>query len=134
MKCVSYFMLKHLMMSWHLNVWKVKIWLLQERQELLMWNKRHTSLFHKFFLLDVKNRLAKMQQTQPLNQSFYFLYTWGYAVVGFISSKVAGSMSRTMSVYGGRAPSWVFPNYFAYFIICYVNGCFFEELPSVPGS
>ena len=38
-KCVSCFMLKHLMMPWHLNIWKFKIWLSQEWQELLKWNK-----------------------------------------------------------------------------------------------
>ena len=33
-KCVFCFMLRHLMASWHLNIWKVKIWLSQERKEL----------------------------------------------------------------------------------------------------
>ena len=59
-KCVSCFMLRHLMTSWHLNIWKVKIWLSQERKELLKWNKKHFSLFHKCSLLDIQNKLAKM--------------------------------------------------------------------------
>ena len=40
-------MLRHLMMSWHLNTWKVKIWLSQEWKELFKWNKRHFCMFHK---------------------------------------------------------------------------------------
>ena len=37
-KCVFYPMLRHLMMSWNLNIWKVKIWLPQEQKELSKWN------------------------------------------------------------------------------------------------
>ena len=59
-KCVSCFMLRHLMTSWHLNIWKIKIWLSQERKELSKWNKKHFSLFHKCSLLDIQNKLAKM--------------------------------------------------------------------------
>ena len=59
-KRVSCFILGHLMTSWHLNTWKVKIWLIQERKELSRWNKKHSSLFHKCSLLDIKNRVAKM--------------------------------------------------------------------------
>ena len=33
-------MLRHLMASWHLNIWKFKIWLSQERKELSKWNKK----------------------------------------------------------------------------------------------
>ena len=54
------FMFRHLMTSWHLNIWKLKIWLSQERKELSKWNKKHFSLFHKCSLLDVQNKLAKM--------------------------------------------------------------------------
>ena len=54
MKCVSCFMLKHFMTSWHLNIWKVKIWLSQKRKELSKWNKKHFSLFQKCSLLDKK--------------------------------------------------------------------------------
>ena len=46
-------MLGHLMMSWHLNVWKVKIWLSQKQKELSKWSKKHVSLFHKSSLLNV---------------------------------------------------------------------------------
>ena len=60
-------MVRHLITSWHLNIWKVKIWLSQERKELSKWNKKHFSSFHKCSLLDVKNKLAKMYRTQPLN-------------------------------------------------------------------
>ena len=37
-KCVSCFMIRHLMTSWHLNTWKVKIWLSQEWKELSKWS------------------------------------------------------------------------------------------------
>ena len=40
-------MLGHLMMPWHLNIWKVKIWLSQERKELSKWNKKHFLDFTK---------------------------------------------------------------------------------------
>ena len=44
-KWVSFFMLGHFMTSWHLNTWKVKMWLSQERKELSRLNKKHSSLF-----------------------------------------------------------------------------------------
>ena len=37
-----------------MNIWKVKIWLSQERKELLKWNKKKFSLFQKCFLLDIQ--------------------------------------------------------------------------------
>ena len=46
--------------AWHLNIWKVKIWLSQEQRELLRWNKTHFSLSHNCSLLDMQNKLAKM--------------------------------------------------------------------------
>ena len=49
-----------------MNIWKIKIWLSQERKELSRRNKKHSSLLHRCYLLDIKNRLAKMQWTQPL--------------------------------------------------------------------
>ena len=51
-------MLRHLMKSWHLNIWKIKIWLSQERKKLLKWNKKRFSLLHKCSLLDLQNKLA----------------------------------------------------------------------------
>ena len=39
LKCVLWLMLGHLMTSWRLDIWKVKIWLYQERRELRKWNK-----------------------------------------------------------------------------------------------
>ena len=41
-------MLRHLMTSWRLNIWKLKIWLSQERKELSKWNKKHSYLFHNY--------------------------------------------------------------------------------------
>ena len=40
-KCVSRFMLRCLMTSWNLNIWKFKIWLFQEQNEISKWNKKH---------------------------------------------------------------------------------------------
>ena len=49
-------MVRHLMMSWHLNIWKFKIWLSQEWKELSKWNKKHFSLFHGSSLLDIQSK------------------------------------------------------------------------------
>ena len=57
-------MLRHLMTS---------IWLSQERKELSKWNEKHSSLFLKCSLLDIKNKLAKMQWTQPLSKLGFFM-------------------------------------------------------------
>ena len=57
-KCASCFTLRHLMTSWHLNIWKFKIWLSQEQKELSKWNKKHFSLFHKSSLLGIQNKLV----------------------------------------------------------------------------
>ena len=46
-KCNSCFMLRYLMTSWYLSIWKVKIWLFQERKKLSKWNKKHFSLLHR---------------------------------------------------------------------------------------
>ena len=59
-------MLRHLMTSWLLNIWKFKIWLSQEWKTLWKCNKKYFSLFHKFSLLHIQNKLVKMYQTQPL--------------------------------------------------------------------
>ena len=57
--CVLCFMLRYLMTSWHLNTWKVKIWLSQELKEISKWNKKDFSLFHKYYLLDMQSKLTK---------------------------------------------------------------------------
>ena len=59
-KCTLCFMLRHLMTSWYLNIWKFKIWISQELKELWKGNKEHFSLFHKCSLLDILTKLAKM--------------------------------------------------------------------------
>ena len=56
-KCVSCFMLRNLMRSWHLNTWKIKIWLSQEEKEL---SKKDFSFFQKWSLLHIQNKLGKM--------------------------------------------------------------------------
>ena len=58
-KCVTCFMFGHLMTSWHLNIWKVKIRLSQERKEPSNLDKKYFSLFHKCSLVDINNKLAK---------------------------------------------------------------------------
>ena len=55
-KYVLCFTLRHLMMSWHLNIWEVKIWLSQERKELSMWNEKHFLLFQNCSLLDIASK------------------------------------------------------------------------------
>ena len=65
-KCVSCFMLRHFMMSWHLNTWKVKIWLSQEWKELSKGSKKHFSLFHKLSLFDTQNKLQNVADTTSL--------------------------------------------------------------------
>ena len=64
------FMLKHLMTSWHLNIWKVKIWLSWEQEELSKWNKKRFALFEKCFHLNLKKKPAKLQLTQALSHNF----------------------------------------------------------------
>ena len=61
--CVSRFMPRHLMTSWHLNVCKIKIWLSQERKELSKWNKNYFSLFYRCSLLDIQNTSKKVADT-----------------------------------------------------------------------
>ena len=63
-------MLRHLMTSWHLNIWKVKIWISLERKELSKWTKKHFSLFHKCYLFGIQNKPAKLYRTQPLTTVF----------------------------------------------------------------
>ena len=62
-------MLGPFMTSWHLNTWKDKIWLSYERKKLSKWNKKYFFLFHKCPSLDLQNKLAKMQRTQPLSSA-----------------------------------------------------------------
>ena len=81
-------MLTHLMTSWYLNTWKVKIWLHQEREELSKWNKKYFSLFHKCSLLNIQNKLAKMQRAQPLTwvvpgvRGFHYFIVTSIATLG----------------------------------------------------
>ena len=48
LKWVSCFMNRHFTTSWHLNIWKVIIWISQKR------------MFQKCSLLDIRNKLVKM--------------------------------------------------------------------------
>ena len=63
MKCVSCLMLRHLMTSRHLNIWKVKIWLSQKRKEFSKWNQKHIFLFHKSSFLDKKQTSKNVADT-----------------------------------------------------------------------
>ena len=71
-KFVLCFILRRFMTTWHLNIWKVKIWLSQEWKELSKWNKKHFYLFLKRSLLDIQNKLAKMWWTGPLQRQKRF--------------------------------------------------------------
>ena len=48
-KYISCFMLRHFMTPWHLNIWKVKIWLSQEQKELLKWKSQTFYLVSQVF-------------------------------------------------------------------------------------
>ena len=56
-KCVSCFMLTHLMTSRHLNIWKVKIDYLKEGKNFPSEIKKHFSLFLKCSLLDIVTKM-----------------------------------------------------------------------------
>ena len=56
-------MLTHLMTSWHLNIWKDKIWLSHERKELQSEVKKYFSLFHKCSL--TKQTIIQIKWTKP---------------------------------------------------------------------
>ena len=47
------------MTSWHLNIWKVKIWLPYDWKELSKWNGKYFSLCHKCSPLNLQNGIAK---------------------------------------------------------------------------
>ena len=59
----SFFMLGDFMTSWHLNIWKVKVWLPQERKELLKWNKNYFSLFLKCSFRNTKQTRENVAET-----------------------------------------------------------------------
>ena len=42
-KCISCFMVRHLMTPWNLNIWNSKIWFSREWKTLLKWNENHFS-------------------------------------------------------------------------------------------
>ena len=62
-------MLGHLMTSWHLNIWKAKIWLYQEQSE--MRNEKHFSLFRTPLDLQIRRNVANA--TFTLSFSKYML-------------------------------------------------------------
>ena len=69
-KWFSRFMLRHLMTSWHANIWKVKTWLFQRTKRTLE-NKKYFSLFLECSFLDIQNKLAKLWRTQPLRKNLF---------------------------------------------------------------
>ena len=60
-------------MSWHLNIWKVKIWLSQKRKELSRWNKKQSFLFHKCSLLGIKKQTSKKVADTTFKLLYFFL-------------------------------------------------------------
>ena len=56
-------MVRDLMVSWHLNIWKVKIWLSQQRKELLKWNKKLFPLFLKCSFRNTKQTSKNVANT-----------------------------------------------------------------------
>ena len=70
-------MLRDLMTSWHLNIWKIKVWLSQEQKELSTWNKKHFSLFSQFLSF----RLTKQTSKNVADTTFNFIMV---SYLGFI--------------------------------------------------
>ena len=58
---------RHLMTSWHLNIWKYKIWLSQERKELSKWKEKH------FVSQVLSFRLTKQASENVADTTFKFL-------------------------------------------------------------
>ena len=64
------------MTSWHLNTWKVYIWLSQEGKELSKWSKKHFSLFHKYSLRHAKQTSKNVADTtfKKYKQAIHYTY------------------------------------------------------------
>ena len=58
-KCISWFMLWHLMTLWHLNIWKVKIF-----SRMKSFQSEIKNIFH---CLNLHNKLVKMKWIQSLS-------------------------------------------------------------------
>ena len=74
-KCVSCFMLGHLMTPLHLNIWKVKIWFSQEGKELSKWNKKYFSLFHKCSPLHLQKNSKNVAEISFIEAINFFYMT-----------------------------------------------------------
>ena len=71
------------MTSWHLNIWKVKTWLFQERKELSNWSKKYYSMFCKCSPLDLQNKLAKNIVDTTFKRNLQHNSRWKIAEEGF---------------------------------------------------
>ena len=55
------------MTSWHLNIWKVKIWLFREQNDISKWNKKHIFLFQKCSLFRLTKQTSNNVVGTTLN-------------------------------------------------------------------
>ena len=68
-------MLRHLMTSWHLNIWKFKIWLYQGQKELSKWNRNYFFLFHRCTVLYIQKNSQNAAGTTFKPESINFWYS-----------------------------------------------------------
>ena len=75
-KCISCFMLRHLMTSWDLNIWTFKIWLSLERKKLSKWNKEHFFLVSQVLSLRYTKQTSKnvADKTFKVQNMIYWTY------------------------------------------------------------
>ena len=75
-KCVSCFMLRRLMASWQLNIWKVKIWLSQQQKEFSKLNKNIFLLLKALYFRHTKETSKNVAETafKACVRYFFFLF------------------------------------------------------------
>ena len=77
-KCISYFMLRHLMTSQNLKMCNFKIWFSREQKELFKWNKKHFSYFDNYSRLDLQTSTSVVDTT----------FNWSIMEGGIICTRV----------------------------------------------
>ena len=83
-------------MLWHLNIWKLKIWLSEERKDSSKTNQKHFSLSHKCSLFYALTKLAKISLTQPLKVKKFWNVLW--KITAKNKNKSESSIKKVMKV------------------------------------
>ena len=65
-------MLRHLMTSWHINIWKVEIWFSEEQKELSKWNQKHFTEGTGVFLWILRNSSEHLFSQNTSDSCFWF--------------------------------------------------------------